>query len=151
MHRNELAIKGSIIGLASQIVSVLSKFAVRTFVIRFLGSEVLGLDGVLIDTVSMLSLAEMGISSAMLFRLYEPVIGKKEQRINELMATYRKIYHAIACVVAAVGFILSFALKWIITGINIPWRDIYIAFYLQLASTVCSYTLSYQRLLLGAD
>ena len=151
MHRNELAIKGSFIGFASQIISVLSKFAVRTFIIRFLGGEVLGLDGVLIDTISMLSLAEMGISSAMLFRLYEPVITKKEQRINELMATYRQIYHVIACVVVIVGFILSFALKRIITGISIPWRDIYIAFYLQLACTACSYLLSYQRLLLGAD
>ena len=74
MHRNELAIKGSVIGLSSQIISLLLKFAVRTFVIRFLGREVLGLDSVLIDTISMLSLAEMGISSAMLYRLYSPVI-----------------------------------------------------------------------------
>ena len=151
MHRNELAIKGSMIGLSSQIISLLLKFAVRTFVIRFLGREVLGLDSVLIDTISMLSLAEMGISSAMLYRLYSPVIEGDRQRIGELMATYQRIYHVIALVVALVGIVISLALPWIIKGIGIPWNSIYLAFYLQLACSVCSYLLSYQRLLLEAE
>ena len=151
MNRNELAIKGSTIGIASQIVNLIAKFVVRTFAIRILGKEILGLDSVLIDTISMLSLAEMGITSAMLYRLYSPIINKDEKRIDEWMATYRIIYYVIAGVVAALGIIISFSLPLIIKDISVPWSTIYIAFYLQLFSSVSSYLLAYRRILLNAD
>lgn len=151
MNRNDLAIKGSFIGIVSQIINLVIKFVVRTFIIRFLGRDILGLDGVIIDTVSMLSLADMGITSAMLFRLYTPIIKKDKRRINDLMATYRTIYHCIAGVIASVGIIISFFLHRIISGINLPWSRIYIAFYMQLGCSVFSYLLAYQRILLNAD
>ena len=151
MNRSGLAIKGSAIGIASQIVNLIAKFVVRTFAIRILGKEILGLDSVLIDTISMLSLAEMGITSAMLYRLYSPVINKDQKRIDEWMATYRIIYHVIAGVVAALGVIICFALPLIIKDISVPWSTIYIAFYLQLAGSVSSYLLAYKRILLNAD
>ena len=151
MKRNELAVKGSTIGVASQIINLFLKFVVRTFVIRFLGREVLGLDSVLLDMINMLSLAEMGITSAMLYRLYAPVIDNDIDRISLLMATYRRIYHYIAGIITTVGIILSLFLKWIITGISIPRSQIYIAFFLQLACSVSSYLLAYQRILLNAD
>lgn len=151
MNRRDTAIKGSAIGIMSQIVSLVAKFIVRTFAIRILGKEILGLDGVLIDTINMLSLAEMGVTSAMLFRLYAPVISNDQARINEWMASYRKIYQIIAATVACLGIAISFALPAIIKNISVSWTEIYIAFYLQLACSVSSYLLAYQRILLNAD
>ena len=151
LKRNELAIKGSFIGIISQIITLLSKFIVRTFIIRYLGQEILGLDGVLIDTVNMLSLAELGITSAMLYRLYTPVIQKDEKRINALMASYRVIYHCIAVIISVLGICISFLLPQIIKDISVSWIHIYLAFYLQLISSVCSYLFAYQRILLNAD
>lgn len=151
MNRSGLALKGSAIGITSQIVNLIAKFIVRTFAIRILGKEILGLDSVLIDTISMLSLAEMGITSAMLYRLYAPIINKDQKRIDEWMATYRIIYHVIAGIVAIMGVVISFALPLIIREISVPWSTIYIAFYLQLAGSVSSYLLAYKRILLNAD
>lgn len=151
MNRNDIAIKGSVIGIVSQLVNLVVKFVVRTFIIRYLGKDILGLDSVLIDTISMLSLAEMGITSSMLFRLYAPVIQKNQQRMNELMATYRRIYYYIAALIAGIGIIISFALPKIVKGVSIPQEQVFIAFYLQLGCSVSSYLLAYQRILLNAD
>lgn len=151
MNRNDIAIKGSVIGIVSQFVNLAVKFVVRTFIIRYLGMDILGLDSVLIDTISMLSLAEMGITSSMLFRLYAPVVQKDQQRMNALMATYRRVYYYIAVLIAGVGIIISFVLPKIVNGVDIPQNQIYVAFYLQLACAVSSYLLAYQRILLNAD
>ena len=99
MSRNDSAIKGSLVGLLSQIINLISKFVVRTYVIRLLGQEILGLDSVLLDTINMLSLAEMGITSVMLFRLYNPVLKGDKELIDEWMASYRQIYRIIAFIV----------------------------------------------------
>ena len=150
MGKTETAIKGSVVGISSQAVSILTKFIVRTLFIRILGEEVLGLNSVLIDTISMLSLAEMGITSAMLYRLYRPIAAKDEKRINEWMAVYRLVYRCIAFIVGVVGFVMGFFLKSIVKDISLSWTFIYLAYYLQLIGSVSSYLLAHQRVLLNA-
>lgn len=151
MNRKEIALKGGVIGVISQVINLVMKFVVRSFVIRCLGRDILGLDGVIVEAINMLSLAEMGITSAMLFHLYAPLIKGDNDRVNQLMATYRNMYRYIAVVIAALGVILSFALPIIIHDINIPWDKIYVAFFLQLSCSVSSYLLAYYRILLNAD
>lgn len=143
--------RGSIIGILSQLINLAAKFVVRTFFIRYLGSDLLGLDSVLMDIIRMLSLAEMGITSSMLFRLYPPMLQKDHGRINALMAAYRKIYHGIALVIFLAGMVFSLALPKIVKGLSLSWGKIYLAFSLQLACSVSSYLLAYQRILLHGD
>ena len=52
------------------IVSSLLSFVVRTVFIRKLSVDLLGLDGVLLNIVTMLSIVESGFSSAVCFKLY---------------------------------------------------------------------------------
>ena len=151
MSRSDIAIKGSTIGITSQIVNLVLKFIVRTYAIRFLGKELLGLDSVLLDVVGMLSLAELGITSVMLFRMYAPVIEKNQQRISELLSSYKVIYRIISGIVLVLGIIISFFLPNIITNVSISWDIIYITFFLQVINAVASYLLAYQRILLNAD
>ncbi|MBQ6587373.1 MAG: oligosaccharide flippase family protein [Butyrivibrio sp.] len=151
MDRKTIAVKGAGIGVASQLVNLVAKFVVRTFAIRYLGMELLGLDSVLIDIVSMLSLAEMGLTSAMLFRLYKPIIDDDKKRVSVLMASYRMIYHIIAAVITVLGIIIFFFLPYIVKNISITWEQIYFAYVLQLICSISSYILAYQRILLNAD
>lgn len=150
MERNKVAILGAKAGIMSQFCTIIVKFIVRTYTIHFLGKEILGLDSVLIDTINMLSLAEMGVTSAMLFRLYTPIVKQDKNRVGEWMATYRKIYRFIAVIISFLGIIISFFLSHIIKDVSISWSIIYIAYYIQLLNIVCSYLLAYERILLNA-
>ncbi|NVY96192.1 oligosaccharide flippase family protein [Lactobacillus sp. DCY120] len=151
MSRERTAVKSSLIGILSQFLTLIIKFIVRTIIIRYLGREILGLDAVIIDLISMLSLADMGINTAMLYRLYQPVVNQEQARIAQLMASYRFIFRTIAGVIAAIGLVLSCFLPLFIKGLSYSWFYIYGAYYLQLLAIVASYLFSYQRILLDAD
>ncbi|MGM8138971.1 oligosaccharide flippase family protein [Enterococcus italicus] len=151
MNRTALAFKGSVIGVISQIITLLLKLFVRTLFIRFLGREILGLDSVLVDLIGMLSLAELGITSAMLFHIYTPIIKKDKKMINKLMASYKVIYRYIAFAVLVIGIIIGLFLPYFIRGLSIEWKYIYLCYSLLVINSICSYLMSYQRILLNAD
>ena len=124
MSRKDIAIKGGFIGLVSQIVTLFLKVLVRTFLIRICGRDILGLDGVLLDTISMLSLAELGITASMLYRLYQPVIHRETNRISELLSAYRVIYQAIAILITIIGLLMSLLLPYIIKNVSVSTKTI---------------------------
>lgn len=151
MDRKALAIKGSVIGIVAQLCTLICNFFIRTATIRLMGKEVLGLDSVLLSYISMLSLAELGISSSMIFRLYKPIIEHDSKTIGSLMHIYKKIYQAIAIAILLFGILLSFFLPVVINDLTFEWEYIYIAYYIHLLGTVSTYLLSYKRVLLTAQ
>ena len=54
----------------------------------------------------MLSLAEMGISTAISFSLYKPLEEKDYKKISALMSFYKKTYNIIGLIVFVLGIIL---------------------------------------------
>ena len=151
MSRSSIAIKSGVLGFSSQILTIIINFIIRTCFIKYLGVEILGVDGVIRELVSMLSLADLGISSAMVFRLYKAVIDEDEDKITDLMVIYKQVYEVIALAVFIIGVLLSLFLKFIISDIQISWSFIYIFYYLQLISIVSTYLLAYKRSIINAD
>lgn len=151
MNRSSIAIKSGILGLSSQVLTIVINFVIRTSFIKYLGVEILGIDGVIRELISMLSLADLGISSAMVYRLYKAVIDEDEDKISDLMVIYKQVYEVIALAVFVIGGLLSLFLNFFISDIQTSWKFIYIAYYLQLISTVSTYLLAYKRSILNAD
>lgn len=150
MDRKKLALKTSAMGLFSKVILILLNFCVRFVFIRYLGQEILGLEGVIKDTVSLLAMADIGIDVAMTFRLYKIVNEKDEKKIVEYLYVYKIIYRIILCLIFFLGLIGTFFLKNIITRISIEWNYIYIAYLLQVLSICASYICAYKRCLLNA-
>jgi O-antigen/teichoic acid export membrane protein len=151
MSRISLAVKSSGVGLLSQVLLIIINFVIRTCFINYLGIQIMGIDGVIKDFISFLSLAELGISSAMIYRLYKAVITNNENEINELLVIYKQIYRIIAISILIIGLVLSIFLKIIITDVKLPWIVIYTSYYLQLIATIITYLLAYKRSILNAD
>ncbi|MFD4850943.1 hypothetical protein ACFWML_09010, partial [Bacillus mycoides] len=105
-----MRVKNSIInisaGIGSQVIITLLSFASRTIFITYLGVEYLGVNGLFTNILGMLSLAEAGIGSAIIYNLYKPVAENNQDRINMLMNFYRKAYMAIALIVLLLGLLL---------------------------------------------
>ena len=78
--------------VGGQIITIVMQFAVRTVFIHTLGKAYLGIGGLFQNILSMLSLTEMGIGSAIVFKLYEPLAQDDQHRISVLMKFYRTIY-----------------------------------------------------------
>ena len=53
--------------------ALVASFAARTVFVRMLSAEYLGVDGLFSNILNMLSLAELGLGSAVAYSLYRPV------------------------------------------------------------------------------
>ena len=54
-------------------IQALLSFVVRSFFIKKLGSELLGIDSLLLNILNMLSIAELGITTGISYVLYKPL------------------------------------------------------------------------------
>ena len=95
-----------IFSMLQLLVTTILTFVTRTFFIRYLGKEMLGLDGLFTNILSMLSLTDLGIGTAISFSLYKPLAEKDYDKVSSLMTLYKKIY----CVLAGIIFIIGLCL-----------------------------------------
>lgn len=150
--RQKLAIKSSAIGLGAKLLAmVLSIISTRLFV-HYLGIEIKGISGLLSNILSLLKLAEMGIGTAIIYALYQPIVDKKIEEIKSLMHFYKKAYRSIGLLVLGIGCVVSLFLKFFVEETSYSWVYIYIIFFFQLFESVSTYMLgAYKRNLLYAD
>ena len=112
-----------------QVVTLVLNFIVRSFLIKYLGEEYLGIHGLFTNILSVLSLAELGVGTAIIFKLYKPIEEKNQRRIQLLLKLYKTVYSMVGWFVAAVGLLLIPFLKYIIQdyqkleelGIHVMW------------------------------
>lgn len=143
-------IKNAIIGVGTQGISTILNFAARLVFVRFLSVDYLGLNGLFTNILTVLSLAELGVGSAIVYNLYRPIAEGDEKKIAALVNLYRRAYMLIGIVIAAVGIALTPFLQYIIK--NMPdikyLKLIYLMF---LFNTVLSYFFAYKRSIISAD
>ena len=65
-----------------------------------------GLNDLLSSVISLLSLAELGVGTAIVYRMYEPIAKGDRVQIVKLMHCYKIVYRMIACVIFALGLCL---------------------------------------------
>lgn len=137
-------------GFLNIIVKTILTFITRTIFIKVLGETYLGLNGLLTNILSMLSIAELGIGTTISFSLYKPLANKDNKKINALMTFYKKAYRIIGIVILISGVILIPFLKFILEE-NININHIYLIYTLYLLTTVSTYFISYKEVLIIAD
>ena len=82
MGRVRQAGKNIFFGYISNFIILCMGFLQRTVFIGVLGETLLGVNGLYTDILSMLSLAELGIGSAMNYSLYKPVANGDQEKIK---------------------------------------------------------------------
>lgn len=138
--------------LINKVVTMFLPFATRTAVIYSLGSLYLGLNTLFSSILTILSLAELGFGSAMVFSMYEPLAKGDAASVNALLRLYRKIYRIIGLTVLTIGLAVMPFLQTMISG-DVPADvSIYVLYLTYLVNTVLSYFLfAYKESLLTAN
>lgn len=150
MSRSENSLKNIRFSLIFQAASILVAFLTRRIFVQILSQEYLGLDGTFSNILSLLSLTELGVGSAITYSLYTPLASGDQEKILSLMALYRRVYWVIGGVVGALGAALTPFLSVLIRDLpDIPHIDlIYLLFVLNSA---LSYFFTYKQSLIFAD
>ena len=86
------SIKNIYISILTQLVIALLGFFSRKVFIDNLGTQYLGVNGLLTNILSMLSLVEGGIGVSIVYNLYKPLANNDKPKIIALVQLYKKIY-----------------------------------------------------------
>lgn len=154
MYNEDSRTKNSIRNIFYTVGGQLSKeflaFIVRTVFIRTLAIEYLGVNGLFTNILSFLSLAEMGVGSALIFAMYKPMTEHDEIKLQMYMSVYKKVYTSIGFFVLGVGFALTpFLNCFMKERPDIPHLElIYILYVLNTGAT---YFFAYKGSIFNAD
>ncbi len=104
--RLKRSVNNVVVGLISQVTLLLMNFITRSVFIKTLGTEYLGVIGLFSNILSILSLANLGIGSSIVYSLYKPLAYQDEDKINAVMDFYKKAYSIIGMVIFVIGISL---------------------------------------------
>lgn len=143
--RTKNSVKNFSISLAIQVITLIVTFINRTVFIRILNTDYLGVNGLFTNILTILSFAELGLGSAILYSMYKPVKEGDLHTLSALYNLYKKAYRIIAVIILGAGILVVPALQFIIRDQPNITEDIRIIYVLFLANTVCSYLFSYSK------
>ena len=150
VSRSKRTAQNAVMGFTYQFVTMILGFVSRVVFLRTIGVEFLGLNGIFGDVLTLLSMADLGFSTAMAYSFYKPLADGDKDAIAALVAFYKRIYNIIAMAVLLIGLAVIPFLRLIVkTEQDIPLLEVYYLF--SLARVVTSYLFVYKTTLLTAD
>lgn len=141
-QRSRNVTRNIIFGCVNRFFSILMPFIVRTVLIYRFGALFLGLNSLFTSIFQVLNLAELGFGTAVVYSLYKPVAEKDTEKVCAYLATFRKIYRIIGCVILIVGFAFMPFFPYLLKGSVIPeGTNLFIWYVIFMADTAISYLL----------
>ena len=152
IERTKNATRNIVWGMVEKLVNIILPFIARTVFIYILGSEYLGLNSLFTSILSVLSLTELGVGSALVFSMYKPIAEDDADTICALLNLYRRVYRYIGLIIATVGLCITPFITFFIKDKAYPADiNIYFLYIMYLFNTTVSYFMfSYKISLLRA-
>lgn len=148
--RTSNSVKNSITSVISYVIAIVIGLVAQALFIKVLGEEYLGLNGLFSNILTMLSIFDLGIGSAIVYNLYKPIAKNKIEEIKALMLFYKRAYNLIALIMFFGGLLVIPFLPKIVGEISID-VNLYVIYIMFLLNTVCSYLMTYKRSLIIAN
>ncbi len=148
--RTNNAIKNTTITMFCYIMYLVVSFVCRTIFTKKLGAEYLGIGGLFSNILTILSFAELGLGSSLVYHLYKPLADEDHNKVNLYINLYKKIYNAIMLIILILGIGVIPFLKYLVEAPNVK-ESLVLLYVLYLIQTSTSYLFVYKKTLLTAD
>ena len=152
MVNNSSRLKKTKLNVISNVFIMLSRivmlFVVRIIFIRTIGEFYLGVDSLFTNLLSVLSIGELGVTSAVNFVLYKPLVENDVEKISSIMTYYKKMFRYMGLFLLGVGLVITLFLPLFVKE-EIP--NLYLVYFMYLFNTVSTYFVSYKESLIIAD
>ena len=117
--------KSFIWGVLERIMGLFFPFLLRSILIKTLGENILGLNGLFSSILQILNLTELGVSSAITYNMFKPIAENDLTMISALLNLYKKVYRVIGIVFFTVGMGVMPFLKYFISDNSVISYNIY--------------------------
>ena len=148
--RSDYTMLNIVSGLGGYVVTFVLGLVCRMAFTRVFSAEYLGINGLFGNVLGMLSLAELGIGSAIVYALYAPLAKNDNGKIATLVRFYGKCYRVIAIVVLVIGLAILPFLNLIIKEPPQIKESYYLIYLIMLFNSVSGYFFAYRSSLLIA-
>lgn len=149
--RTSNTLKNVFAAWGGQAIYAIGSFAVRAVLISQLAQVFVGLESLFSSILTILSLADLGFGSAIVFALYDPLAKGDKEAVKSLMRLFKRVYIAIGIVIIVIGAALTPNITMLLGPDcpDIPMIQAY--FFCFVLNTGVSYFFSYRGSLLMAD
>ena len=148
--RTMYSIKNIKYSLIGQMINIIVVFVARIIFIKILSAEYLGLSNLFTNILTILSLTELGFTTAMSYQLYRPISENNTSAIKTLLSYYKKIYNYIFLSIIILGLLSLPIYPFFIQEIP-QIENIDLIYILFVINSAASYLFSYKRLLIVSD
>lgn len=145
------SIKNAEVSLIYYFLQLILGFFSRKAFFDYLGSEILGLNTTASNLLGFLNLAELGVSAAVGYFLYQPLYEKDHEKLNKLVTIQGWIYRKIAFLIIGFAIILMMFFPMIFSKSPLPIWYAYCTFGILLFSSMLGYFFNYKQIVLYAD
>ena len=150
-NRVDRSIMNMKVGMFFYLITLVLAFFSRKVLLVCLGAEFIGLTGMLMNIMSFLSVAELGIGTSITFFLYKPLQEDNHEKINEMMSILAFLYRCIGGIILVCGIIISVFFPWWFDHLSTGLALVYFSFYSFLLSSAAGYIFNYKQLLVSAN
>ena len=138
------------VSISSRIILLASALVVRRLLIRYIGNDVNGLNSLYASIIGMLTVAELGVGSAIVFSMYRPIVASEKEKVAALYLLYKKLYRIIGAVIFWAGLCVIPFLPLLVNDYEKINVNVYTTFFLTLVSVVLTYGYSAKTSLIVA-
>ena len=138
------------VSVGTKLLAMVMVIVVRRFLIQYCGNEVNGLNALYLSIIGFVSVAELGIGSAITFSMYKPIVENDMAKVSALYGLFKRLYWIIGSVILGCGLILApflhvFAKDYTQLDVNLSYT-----FILMLISVVMTYVFGAKMALFNA-
>lgn len=149
--RTKKALYNFIFDAAPQIlISIIGFFRIK-IILDILSDSALGIYQLFGQLLAYVSLAELGLTGAVAFLLYEPIYNKNQVKINQILSGAKYVFNIIAIIMLFIGILITFNLHLFVKETYISFDFMQICFFLMVVSNIITYFVTAHVILFDAE
>lgn len=139
-----------VVSVGFKILTMIMVIFVKRALIRTCGNDVNGLNALYLSIIGFLSVAELGVGSAITFCMYKPIVEKNYNTVSALYHLFRRFYLIIGGIILACGLTITPFISFFAKDYDKLDINLYLTFILMLISVVITYMFSCKTSLINA-
>lgn len=138
------------VSVSFKILTIIVVIFSRRLLIEKCGNEVNGLNALYLSIIGILSVAELGVGSAISFCMYKPIVDGNHNQVSALYHLFRRIYTLIGMAVLAGGLLITPFISHLAKDYVQLDENLQLTFLLMLTAIVLTYFFGAKTALINA-
>ena len=138
------------VSIGFKILTMIMVIIVKRFLINVCGNDVNGLNALYLSIIGFLSVAELGVGSAITFCMYKPIVEKDNNTVAALYHLFRRVYLVIGGIIFVSGIVIIPFLGFFAKDYEQVDANLGFTFFLMLVSIIITYLFACKSSLINA-